>query len=195
MTAYLPIVLAWLVFGGMHSLTAGNRVKEQLQSFSLFSQRYYRLLYNGFSVLTFLPVLFALNAAPVCFLSAWHGSPWVGSLIIGLGIMLGLFALKSYNLAEFIGWPANQTAGGGTLQQRGLLRYVRHPLYSAIILAAVGLVVQHPDWKHVLFGLSAFLYIRIGIYFEEKKLVQTFGDAYIRYRQRTSMLIPAIWSE
>jgi protein-S-isoprenylcysteine O-methyltransferase Ste14 len=192
MTAYLPIVLTWLVFGGIHSITAGSRFKQRFQSVSPFIQRYYRLLYNGLSVLTFLPVLVALHVAPVNFFSAWHGSAWVGNLVVGMGILLGLFALKSYNLAEFIGWPASQAARAEHLQQLGLLRYVRHPLYSATILAIGGLVVQHPDWKHVLFGLSAFLYIRIGIHFEEKKLVRTFGDAYIRYRQRTPMLIPAI---
>ncbi len=109
-----------------------------------------------------------------------------------MGVLLGGFALKSYNLAEFIGWPASQVAQTGNLQQKGLLRYVRHPLYLGIILALSGLVLQYPDWKHVLFGLLAFLYIRIGIHFEEKKLVRTFGDAYIQYRQRTPMLIPAI---
>jgi protein-S-isoprenylcysteine O-methyltransferase Ste14 len=191
MTAYLLIVLTWLVFGGIHSITATNRVKQRLQS-SPFIQRYYRLLYNGLSLLTFLPVLVALNVAPVDFLSAWHGSAWAGSMVVGVGVLLGLFALRSYNLAEFIGWPAHQAAQTGNLQQQGLLRYVRHPLYSATILVIGGVVVQYPDWKHLLFGLLAFLYIRIGIHFEEKKLVRTFGDAYIQYRQRTPMLIPAI---
>ncbi|WP_018620140.1 methyltransferase family protein [Spirosoma luteum] len=195
MTAYSLIVLTWLVFGGIHSIMATSRVKQQLQSSSLFRQRYYRLLYNGLSLLTFLPVLFALHMAPAEFPGAWHGSAWAGNLVSGVGVLLGLFALKSYNLAEFIGWPANQVTKTGNLQQRGLLRYVRHPLYSATILAISGLFIQHPDWRHVLFGLSAFLYIRIGIHFEEKKLVRMFGDAYVQYRERTPMLVPAIKPE
>jgi protein-S-isoprenylcysteine O-methyltransferase Ste14 len=192
MTPYLLIVLTWLVFGGIHSITASTRFKKRLKVSLPFMQRYYRLLYNGLSLLTFLPVLFALNGAPVDFISAWHGSVWGGSLVIGVGVLLGLFALRSYNLAEFIGWPVNQAAQAGNLQQQGLLRYVRHPLYSAIILVINGLIFQYPDWKHLLFGLLAFLYIRIGIHFEEKKLVRTFGDAYVQYRQRTPMLVPAI---
>lgn len=114
---------------------------------------------------------------------------------MGMGVLLGVFALSSYNLAEFIGWPANQVARTGNLQQQGLLRYVRHPLYSAIILTVSGLILQYPDWKHVLFGVLAFLYIRIGIHFEEKKLVRLFGNTYVQYRQRTPMLVPAIRPE
>ncbi len=114
---------------------------------------------------------------------------------MGVGFLLGLFALRSYNLAEFIGWPTNQATQTGHLRQQGLLRYVRHPLYSATILVITGIVVQYPDWRHILFGLSAFLYIRIGIHFEEKKLVSLFGDAYVQYRQRTPMLVPAIKPE
>ena len=133
-----------------------------------------------------------MYVAPVSLISRWHGSAWAGSTVTGLGSLLGLFALRSYDLAEFVGWPANRVVNEVKLQQLGLLRYVRHPLYSATILVLVGLTVQQPDWKHLLFGLLAFLYIRVGISFEEKKLVKTFGDAYVKYRQRTPMLIPAI---
>ena len=105
--------------------------------------------------------------------------------------MIVLGALKYYDMAEFTGWPpAKQSGQVGTLQQRGLLHYVRHPLYSGILVGLVGLVVYQPDWKHLIFSLAAFGYIRIGIYFEERKLIRTFGDAYVHYRQRVPMLIP-----
>ncbi len=128
MTAYLLIVLTWLVFGGIHSVMATSRTKHRLQSASPSLQRYYRLLYNGLALLTFLPVLYALHVAPADFPGAWHGSAWAGSLVMGVGFLLGLFALRSYNLAEFIGWPTNQATQTGHLRQQGLLRYVRHPL-------------------------------------------------------------------
>ena len=39
-------------------------------------------------------------------------------------------------------------------------------------------------------AMGATLYILIGAYFEEKKLVREFGTAYQEYKSRTPMLIP-----
>jgi protein-S-isoprenylcysteine O-methyltransferase Ste14 len=42
----------------------------------------------------------------------------------------------------------------------------------------------------LILGLS--IYILVGAYFEERKLLVEFGDAYSEYRQRTPMLIPGL---
>jgi hypothetical protein len=54
-------------------------------------------------------------------------------------------------------------------------------------------------WNILMFGgqsltvyLGATIYILIGAYFEEKKLVGEFGDAYTDYKRRTPMLIPGL---
>lgn len=192
MTAYFAIFLSWFVFGLVHSLTAANGVKERLIEAYPALERYYRLGYNATSLLTFLPVLIALQGAPSYLLtSQWAGSPGVGIFILILGLLIILGALKQYDMAEFTGWPPAKLSGQvGTLQQKGLLHYVRHPLYSGILVGLAGLIVYQPDWKHLIFSLTAFVYIRIGIHFEERKLIRTFGDAYLRYRQRVPMLIP-----
>jgi protein-S-isoprenylcysteine O-methyltransferase Ste14 len=38
--------------------------------------------------------------------------------------------------------------------------------------------------------IGATLYIIIGAYFEERKLLRDFGDAYAGYKRKTPMLIP-----
>ena len=138
-------------------------------------------------------MLVALQQAPSHpIVSTWTGLSWLGIALLFVGLLIVLGALKQYDMAEFTGWPpVKKPNQAGTLQQNGLLRYVRHPLYSGIITGLAGLVIYQPDWKHLLFGLASFGYIRIGIYFEERKLIQTFGNAYTRYRQRVPMLIPS----
>ena len=42
------------------------------------------------------------------------------------------------------------------------------------------------------FYLGVTLYVFIGAYFEERKLLRDFGEAYADYKRRTSFLIPGL---
>ncbi|SFF02782.1 methyltransferase family protein [Spirosoma endophyticum] len=194
MSGYIAIGLSWLLFGLLHSLTATHWFKQWVQSVHLIPQPYYRLIYNGIALITFLPVLLTLQEGPVDWLGSWRGSAWIGSLLIVSGSLVGLLAFKEYDIVDFLGWPMNsplkESAESEGLRQDGLLRYVRHPLYLGTISALLGLLANQPDWKHLMFSLVAFTYLRIGIYFEERKLVKTFGEAYLRYQHQVPMLFP-----
>ncbi|MCX6216097.1 isoprenylcysteine carboxylmethyltransferase family protein [Spirosoma sp.] len=189
MTAYILICLSWAIFGAFHSLTAAHWFKSLF--FRYIAQPYYRLLYNGLAIFTFIPVIHTLRLAPAEPVYDWLGSVWIGGYLIAVGAFLALVALRKYDLAEFIGWPINHpTATNGQLQQTGLFKYVRHPLYLGTLISLAGLIAFQPYWKNLLFSLAAFGYIRIGIFYEERKLVETFGWQYIHYRQRVPMLVP-----
>lgn len=191
MITYVPLLLTWLLFGVLHSLTAANPVKQWLLTRRTALVSYYRLLYNGLALLTFLPVWLAWRAAPQRYIGSWGGSAVGGWALIGLGLAVGLVALQGYDLAEFTGWPPRPTnAQHGVLRQQGLLRIVRHPLYVAILLVLAGIFLREFTWANLLFGGLAFLYIRIGIYFEERKLITVFGDQYRQYKTRVPMLVP-----
>lgn len=188
--SYVPLLLAWLAFGVVHSLTAASCFKQMITASQLVSARYYRLIYNGLALVSFAPVLLTLYVAPVDFMGGWSGSTWVGGLLVITGVGVAWLALRGYDLTEFVGWPPIPAADAGTLQQIGLLSYVRHPLYVGIIILLIGLFVGQPTWAMLLTGLAGFAYIRIGIYFEERKLIRVFGDTYLAYKRRVPMLIP-----
>jgi len=190
-TDYLPMLIAWVLFGLIHSLMAAFWLKDWVYRQNTSLKHYYRLMYNGVALLTFIPILTTLQATPTVLLGSWTGSILLGGLLMGLGTLISIAAFREYNLAEFIGWPVGKSSEHqDEFQQSGLLSYVRHPLYLGILIALIGFIVAQPDWKHFLFSLLAFIYIRIGIYFEERKLIQVFGNQYRSYRQRVPMLVP-----
>jgi protein-S-isoprenylcysteine O-methyltransferase Ste14 len=81
---------------------------------------------------------------------------------------------------------------GQELVQRGPYRYVRYPLYSGILLMALGLVV----WFGLI-GLLPFLVVFLILLIrsrqEESLLTSYFPEAYPEYRRRTKALIPFVF--
>jgi len=69
-----------------------------------------------------------------------------------------------------------------------LYRYVRHPLYSGLLLTFWSVPVMTAG--RLLFALGSTAYMLIGIAFEERDLVRQFGERYRTYREQVGMLIP-----
>jgi protein-S-isoprenylcysteine O-methyltransferase Ste14 len=86
----------------------------------------------------------------------------------------------------------NKTYRPPTFRTPSLYKLVRHPLYIGwltIFWAAPTMTVAH-----LVFALATTAYILIAIRWEERDLVNAFGDTYIDYRARTPMLVPRLRS-
>ncbi len=187
------LILSIALWGSVHSLVASHGFKDFLRRrLGDGFMKYYRLLYNVFAVVSIAPVLYLMVALPNQALYRIP-SPWSYLMLAGQGIsaLLLLVAVLQTDVFSFVG--LRQLVGEekpGRLVTGGLYRLVRHPLYT-FSLAIL--------WFSPIVSLNSFIvyasltvYILIGIYFEERKLLREFGEEYASYRSVTPMLIPGL---
>ena len=187
------ILLAVALYGILHSLLASKGAKALAQRWLGASVgRGYRLAYNIFAGVSLLPVL----ALPVLLPDSplyRIPSPWsyLALLVQGLALLALLVGLWQTGVWSFLGLeqltrPA--LSSDSRLVVRGLYRWVRHPLYTAGLVFIWFTPLMTVNLLALYAGLT--LYLVIGAYFEERKLLREFGADYAEYQQRTPMLIP-----
>ncbi len=190
---YALLVMLWSLYGAFHSLLASTSLKRWMSRRMGGFFRYYRLLYNGIALAGLVGVLafqVSLPEEPFWNFPVLRATGW---LLVSAGLFIIVIALYGYNLGEFSGLSASTPTGGpGRLQEGGLLRHVRHPLYSGMYLLLWGYFLAAPLPSHLVMALILSVYIRTGIYFEERKLLDEFGDGYAAYRKRVPMLFPKL---
>lgn len=183
------IALWGIVHSSLASLGTKSFVRRQLGEGAM---KFYRLLYNLFAVISFLPVLYLMVVLPDRPLYQVP-APWSYLMFLGQGIsaLLLLFAVFQTDLLSFIGlrqlFEAEQK---GDLVTGGLYRWVRHPLYTFSLL--VLWLSPSMSVNSFIVYLALTLYILIGILFEERKLLREFGQQYMDYKSVTPMLIPGL---
>lgn len=80
------------------------------------------------------------------------------------------------------------------LVTRGPYRYVRHPSYTGLVVAVIGLLTMFGNWLALAGCASlvvAALVIRIRV--EERALAVTFGQRWTSHCSRTWRLLPWLW--
>lgn len=76
----------------------------------------------------------------------------------------------------------------------GVYRHMRHPMYTAFWLWAVAQALLLPNWFAGLAGIVGFGALFFGrIAREERMMMESFGDEYRAYMQRTYRVIPGVY--
>lgn len=185
------LILAILVWGVVHSLTASLGFKDFLRrTFGGGFMKYYRLLYNVFSVVSFAPILYLMVALPTRDLYQIP-SPWSYLMLAGQGLsaLLLLIAVLQTDTLSFVGLrQLFEEEQPGRLVRSGFYGLVRHPLYTFGLLFLW--LSPNMTVNSLIVYLSLTIYIIIGAYFEERKLLREFGQEYADYKSATPMIIP-----
>ncbi len=112
----------------------------------------------------------------------------LGMVILVAGLGLAVWA-RIY-LGRNWGMPMTQKAEP-ELVTSGPYRFVRHPIYSGILLGVLGTALATNIYWLIALALGGAYFIYSATV-EERLLTSTFPDAYPAYREHTKMLIPFV---
>jgi len=191
---HIIYALLWLSFGVLHSVLAGNGAKF---FFARILGARYRLAYNIFAVAHIGLVMaigkffLATNVASFAF----AGLPgMIFNVALVLGPLIIVTSLLEYDLGRFSGMSQmragrdhTQISDNEPLRVEGLHQYVRHPLYAGGFLLLFGLISDEFNLTTAIWGS---LYLLIGTWFEERRLIGIYGTAYETYRRQVPAFFP-----
>jgi protein-S-isoprenylcysteine O-methyltransferase Ste14 len=193
MRALIVNVVLMLIFAVQHSVMARPQFKRWWTRFVPPSVE--RATYVLFASLALALLLWQWRPMPA---PVWQvtapGLAMALTVLSFLGFLLGLASTFLINHFELFGVQqvANNLTGRAMPAPRFrtplFYRFVRHPLYLGFIIAFWATPAMTVG--HLLFAAVITAYIFVGIWLEERDLIDVFGDEYRRYRERVSMLLP-----
>src|SRR3954453_13133362 len=186
-------LLLMALFAVQHSVMARKQFKEWWTQYIPRSVE--RSTYVLLASLALILLLWQWRPIPAVL---WQvADPQLGLAITGVSmigwvlVFLSTFLINHFELFG-LHQVANNLAGRPMPQVRFktpvLYKVVRHPIYLGFIIAFWIAPVMTAG--HLLFAAVTTAYIFIGIWLEERDLVEMFGDEYRTYRNRVPMLVP-----
>lgn len=191
---HIVLAVLWLLFGIFHSVLAAGWWKRIMQRWLGQHFKYYHFAYSVFAAVTLAGILVfqytmqstLLYEAPVWVKGLLCLPVLAGLLIMGLVIRKYFFSLSGISVFYKQQPPP-------VLEQGGLNRFVRHPLYFGTLLFIWSLFFVFPYLNNLVACIVITLYTVWGARLEEKKLVAQFGEKYVIYKQKVPMIIPGLF--
>jgi protein-S-isoprenylcysteine O-methyltransferase Ste14 len=151
-----------------------------------------------FFVWEFIVALFLLNVdvwfrAP----GSWHQLiSWFLLVVCLVPLVVGVRSLRAQ------GKPVKQRATEpqllsfektSTLVTTGIYHYIRHPLYSSLLLLTWGIFFKAPGWLGLLLALATTLFLVATAKADEAECIRFFGSRYEAYMKQTKRFVPFVF--
>lgn len=187
LTVWQIALIPWYVFAGYWAITSlrVKRTKAREKSVD-------RLITVVVVVIAY-ELLFArwLRIGPLG-LRFVPQEPWIayfGVALTSVGAAISIWA--RYCLGEY--WSARVTLKEGhQLIRSGPYAFVRHPIYTGMLVACLGTALVVGEWRGILAVVLLLAAHSRKAMREERMLTQEFGDQYTAYQQSTGFLLPRL---
>jgi methanethiol S-methyltransferase len=191
--AFIVNLLLMSLFAVQHSVMARKQFKQWWRQYVPKSVE--RSTYVLFSSLALLLLFWQWRPMPAV---VWQvDNLQIAGALIGVSLVGWVLVFTStflinhfelFGLHQVVNNLAGRDMTVPTFKTPVLYKFVRHPIYLGFIIAFW--VAPVMTVGHLLFAAVTTAYIFVGIFLEERDLVDLFGDEYRRYRERVAMLVP-----
>ena len=188
-------VLLFSVFAMHHSVLARTSLKQWVQA--RVGPQGERTLYVVAASLLFLLCVLAWRPLP----GIWYALSgvwwWMGVAVQVAGLVVTLQAARTLSIRTLMGLEAPPAiaaamAAPPAVETRGLYGIVRHPIYLGWLLLVGG--APFMTSTRLLFAVVSIAYLVVAIPFEERSLIELFGDPYRSYqRQVRWRMVPGVY--
>jgi len=128
-------------------------------------------------------------------LEHWFSDPFSARQIVSWLLLLSslILAVYGFYLLRMIGKPKGGIENTTTLVMLGAYKFIRHPLYSSLLLLGWGVFFKDPSLLSgiLVMATSAFLIATARV--EEAENLRKFGADYAMYMKTTKMFIPFLF--
>jgi protein-S-isoprenylcysteine O-methyltransferase Ste14 len=106
----------------------------------------------------------------------------LGTLWFYIGLPIALVGTVLYTIV----WISLATRPpGGKPATRGLYRFSRHPMYISGFIMSIGMGIACASWLYLLLYIISMILTIIFVHYEERLLLDIYGDSYRDYIDRT----------
>jgi protein-S-isoprenylcysteine O-methyltransferase Ste14 len=116
----------------------------------------------------------------------------IGYVFIITGLIVSLISLKTIG-NNWAGLAEYQIKKNQKLVVNGIYRYMRHPIYTAVLLEMTGYQLLVNSWLSPFILIPLYIFFKRHIELEEKLLIQKYSNQYMKYKTQTKSLIPFIF--
>lgn len=112
---------------------------------------------------------------------------WLEYFLLSMAVIIGSIAVINMKFNNLNIIPTLKD--NHQLRTHGIYKYIRHPMYTSVLLSCLALVLSNPHWMAQLVMTVLLINLILKSNFEEKLLLKRF-KSYSKYRQKTGRFLP-----
>jgi protein-S-isoprenylcysteine O-methyltransferase Ste14 len=137
-------------------------------------------------------------------IDVWFLDPWSWYQLISWFLLIVCIVPLAFGVRSLVarGKPVQQRAGEpqllafektSALVTTGIYHYIRHPLYSSLLLLTWGVFFKAPAGPGILLALASTLLLIATAKADEAECARFFGSSYHAYMKHTKMFVPFVF--